>query len=115
MAQLNTRPYRTVPARMRAGGVRAGRIKLITMYFVYVLYSESYQRYYVGMTHDLNQRLIEHNDGKSVSTKAFKPWSIVLEEAFVSRVDARNREKYLKSAAGRRWRKENIRPRGAIE
>ncbi|NAS29483.1 GIY-YIG nuclease family protein [Flavobacteriaceae bacterium R38] len=85
------------------------------MYFVYVLYSPSFDRYYIGMTQDYEKRLKEHNNGKTKSTKAFKPWEIIYKEIFNSREEAIDREKYLKSAAGRRWRKENIRPRGATE
>ncbi len=85
------------------------------MYFVYVLYSVEYDRQYVGMSDDMDRRLIEHNLGKNQSTKAFKPWVILHTESFDSREAARNREKYLKSAAGRRWRKNNLRPRGATE
>lgn len=85
------------------------------MYYVYVLYSVSHDRYYIGMTDDLKRRLSEHNLGRTQSTKAFKPWEIVFEELFNTRPEARVREKYLKSAAGRRWRKQHIRPRGATE
>jgi putative endonuclease len=85
------------------------------MFYVYVLYSFKFERYYVGMTNCLENRLNEHNDGKTKSTKAFAPWLIVHTENFEIRAAARKREKYLKTAAGRRWRKANIRPRGATE
>ncbi|WP_179008635.1 GIY-YIG nuclease family protein [Winogradskyella forsetii] len=85
------------------------------MFYVYVLYSVNFDRNYVGMTDRLEERLIEHNQGKTKSTKAFVPWVRVHEEVFETRLEARTREKYLKSAAGRRWRKQNIRPRGATE
>ena len=85
------------------------------MFYVYVLYSVKFERYYVGMTNRLEDRLNEHNTGKTRSTKAFMPWDIVHKEFFETRDKARIREKYLKSSAGRRWRKENIRPRGATE
>ncbi len=85
------------------------------MYYVYVLYSVLFDRQYVGMTNDLNNRVIEHNTGKTQSTKAFKPWELIHNESFENRKAARVREKYLKTAAGRRWRKINLRPRGATE
>ncbi|HDP66927.1 MAG TPA: GIY-YIG nuclease family protein, partial [Candidatus Marinimicrobia bacterium] len=31
---------------------------------VYILYSPSKDRYYVGQTNDLNRRLVEHNSGQ---------------------------------------------------
>ena len=85
------------------------------MFYVYVLCSFDLDRYYVGMTKHLENRLNEHNARKMKSTKAFIPWVIVHHEVFETKILARQREKYLKSAAGRRWRKQNIRPRGATE
>jgi putative endonuclease len=77
-------------------------------YFVYVLFSNTFGKYYIGMTSDLDRRLSQHNSNQVKSTKAFSPWSIVHRESFKTRLEARRREKYLKSAAGRRWRKINI-------
>ncbi|MEW2921383.1 GIY-YIG nuclease family protein [Muricauda sp. ANG21] len=85
------------------------------MFFVYVLYSPEFEQFYVGLTTDIDRRLTEHNNGKNQSTKAFIPWKMVHKENFETLLQARKREKYLKSAAGRRWRKLHIRPRGATE
>ena len=74
-------------------------------YYVYVLRSVSSPRLYKGMTTNLTSRLDQHNRGLVRSTKAFTPWSIVYTEQFDSREVARKREKYLKSAAGRRFLK----------
>ncbi len=60
------------------------------------------------MTQNVSERLKKHNNGNVTSTKAFIPWKVVLVETHTDRGSARNREKYLKSAAGRKWRKENI-------
>jgi len=73
------------------------------MYFVYVLKSESSGRRYVGMTNNLERRLKEHNSGKMKSTKAFIPWEIIYTENYSNRTEAREREKCLKSSAGRRY------------
>ncbi|MDC6367348.1 MULTISPECIES: GIY-YIG nuclease family protein [Flavobacteriaceae] len=94
---------------------RAGRIETSSIFYVYVLYSEKNDRYYVGLTTNIGRRLNEHNNGKNTSTKAYLPWEVVYYESFDTRLGARRREKYLKTAAGRKWRKENIRPRGATE
>ncbi|RDY60892.1 GIY-YIG nuclease family protein [Flagellimonas nanhaiensis] len=85
------------------------------MFYVYVLYSQKSNRYYVGLTTNIKRRLNEHNNGKNASTKAFLPWKVIYNESFDTRLEARRREKYLKTAAGRKWRKANIRPRGATE
>jgi putative endonuclease len=44
------------------------------MYFVYILYSD---RYYVGHTANIEQRLLEHNSGLNFSTKPFIPWILL--------------------------------------
>lgn len=60
------------------------------------------------MSNDVNRRLAEHNSRKVKSTKAFTPWRVIHMEEFNTGIEARSREKYLKSAAGRRWRKINL-------
>ena len=60
------------------------------------------------MSVDVKQRLITHNLGRVKSTKSFVKWELVHVENFNTREEARIREKYLKSAAGRRWRKNNL-------
>ena len=57
------------------------------------------------MSSDPEQRLSEHNSGKVKSTKPKCPWQLIHTESFNNRIDARIREKYLKSAAGRKYRK----------
>lgn len=83
------------------------------MFTVYVLYSENFKRYYVGMTSNLENTLKEHNLGHTKSTKAFKPWIVVYKKVFDNSEGARKWEKYLKTTSGRRWRKENIGPRSS--
>ena len=73
------------------------------MYVVYVLQSETYKRMYIGMTNDLERRIKEHNNGKTKSTRYYKPWKVLFIESFSTRLEAREREKYLKSGIGRKW------------
>ena len=58
------------------------------------------------MTENVQRRFIEHNAGKTKSTKGFRPWILVFTEEFDSRELARNREKYLKSGIGKELIKE---------
>lgn len=60
------------------------------------------------MTNDLLKRLTEHNSGYSTYTKSYKPWSIIYKESFLIRQKASDKEKYYKSASGRRWLKNNV-------
>ncbi len=71
-------------------------------YFVYILKSLKDGGYYVGMTADVNNRLVYHNAGKVRSTKSRIPFKIIYTESFATRINAREREKYLKSYKGSR-------------
>ncbi|GHE52207.1 GIY-YIG nuclease family protein [Roseivirga thermotolerans] len=74
--------------------------------YVYILKSKKDQSQYVGMSQEPERRLQkEHNAGKVKSTKSKMPWEIVYTEYYHTIAEARQREKYLKSAAGRRFRK----------
>jgi len=73
------------------------------MYFVYALYSISFDRLYIGFTNDLSRRLNQHNSKKNKSTKAYVPWKLIHREEFETRLEARKREKYLKSGIGREY------------
>ena len=73
--------------------------------FVYVIQSTLDGSHYVGMSADPERRLLDHNRGKVTSTKCKIPWFIVYTEESRDRIEARKREKYLKSAAGRKFRK----------
>ena len=70
--------------------------------YVYVLHSTASNSFYVGFAHDLKKRLAEHNKGLNLSTKAYKPWTLIYYEAHTNESDARRREKYLKTTAGDR-------------
>lgn len=72
------------------------------MFYVYVLVSQTKGlRFYVGFTDDLQRRLLEHNNGKTTSTKGYRPWNLFFFETVNTRSEARDREKYLKSGAGK--------------
>ncbi|MBI4100686.1 GIY-YIG nuclease family protein [Candidatus Microgenomates bacterium] len=70
------------------------------MYFVYVLRSDKDASLYIGYTGNLKKRFIEHITGLSLATRYKRPYSLIYYEAFVDRVDAKDREIYLKSGWG---------------
>jgi putative endonuclease len=72
-------------------------------YFVYVLKSDIDGRLYKGHTLDLDKRLIEHNSGKTKSTKGYIPWRLVYFETFPTREESIVREKYFKTGSGREF------------
>ncbi|NWF77604.1 MAG: GIY-YIG nuclease family protein [Chloroflexi bacterium] len=67
------------------------------MFYAYILQSETGNRYYIGSTKDLSRRVIEHNRGKSNSTKPYRPWKLVYCECFQTLAEARQREQEIKS------------------
>ncbi len=77
-------------------------------FHTYVLYSEKYDHFYKGHCQDLNKRLLQHNRGETTSTKPYIPWKLVYFESFETRSEAIRREKYFKTAAGRRFLKNKI-------
>ncbi|PIW69267.1 MAG: endonuclease [Ignavibacteriales bacterium CG12_big_fil_rev_8_21_14_0_65_30_8] len=78
------------------------------MYFVYVLKSINHNKTYVGYTNNLNRRIDEHNKGKSKFTRTYKPWGLIYKEEYPTISEAKKREKYLKSSAGRIYLKKII-------
>ena len=66
------------------------------MYYVYVLQSKLNGQPYVGSTNNLKSRFKQHNNGKVISTKRYKPWKLIYYEAYESEQLARVREKRLK-------------------
>jgi len=78
------------------------------MYYTYILKSENFKKYYTGKTDDVDKRLREHNTGRSNYSRRYMPWKVVYAECFSTEVEAVRREKYFKSAPGRRWLKKNV-------
>ena len=67
------------------------------MFYIYILRSQSLQRYYVGSTENVQNRLRQHNAGKSKSTRAGIRWELVHTETFATRSEAMLREQKIKS------------------
>ena len=76
-------------------------------FWVYVLVSESTCRRYIGQTQDLNRRLTEHNtpdhNPRKFTSRNTGPWRLVYSEEHATRSAAMQRERWLKSGAGRAW------------
>jgi len=72
-------------------------------YFVYVLWSASGRRFYIGISEDPSHRLQQHNSGNFAAwTKRYRPWELVFAEMHPSYSDARRRELELKAQKGGR-------------
>lgn len=72
------------------------------MYHVYILVNEARTRTYTGVAEDINKRLEEHNTGRVVSSRPYRPYKIIHTESFATLIEAREKEKFYKSTTGRR-------------
>ncbi|MEK7449691.1 MAG: GIY-YIG nuclease family protein [Planctomycetota bacterium] len=72
------------------------------MYYLYILQSEKDKRTYVGFSQNITLRLKQHNAGKVNATKNRCPFQIIYSEKLPTAAEAKQREKYWKTGAGRR-------------
>lgn len=70
------------------------------MYYVYVLQSIEFNRFYIGVTGNVETRLKKHNNGSSKSTKPSRPWLMIYSEVYREKDIAYKREWYLKHPKG---------------
>jgi len=74
------------------------------MFTVYVLYSEKYDKIYIGFTSDLEARLKSHNQlSRKGWTVRYRPWEIIYTETYADKQSAMRRERALKSSRGRKF------------
>ena len=66
------------------------------MFFVYIIYSATYDIYYKGISADIAKRLDEHNCNQSRYTSGKGPWELVYHEQVDSKKEALIREKQIK-------------------
>ena len=79
------------------------------MYYVYILQSSKDGIFYTGYSDDLKRRFAEHSRGAVNSTKRRLPVKLVYYEACCDQKDALHREKYFKTAWGKRYLKTRVR------
>ncbi len=72
------------------------------MYSIYWLVDETKTRTYVGFSDDLFRRLSEHKNGKVKTTKNFGAFQYKILEEVQTENEARQKELYWKSCAGRK-------------
>ena len=69
---------------------------------VYILFSDTFNKHYVGYTSNLEARFLSHNElGTNGFTVKYRPWKIIYVEVFSTKEAALQKEKYLKTGAGR--------------
>ena len=73
------------------------------MHHVYILYSHSRDRYYVGYSQDPWKRLLRHNEGINRSTKSGRPWILLWTRPFECKADALRYERAVKNRKSRTY------------
>ena len=73
------------------------------MPYVYILYSKSFRKYYIGRTGNINRRMEEHNAGRSRYTKNGRPWELVYSEKFFDNSGAAKREIEIKKRKSKKY------------
>lgn len=78
-------------------------------FYVYILQSQKFlDRFYTGITDNLRDRLRRHNAGEVPHTAKYRPWSVKTAVAFTDQQQAREFERYLKTASGRAFAKKRL-------
>jgi putative endonuclease len=87
------------------------------MFFVYILYSPSADKFYVGHTNDPQRRRLEHNNNpRNTFTHKFAPWILkAYFEVNDNRGDAMKMEKYIKKQKSRHFIEQLISEPGFFE
>ncbi len=75
----------------------------MTMFYTYIIQSNKDNKWYTGFTGNLKKRFKDHNNGKVLSTKNRRSFTLIYYEACLDEQDGRAREKYLKSGLGKRY------------
>ena len=73
------------------------------MYKVYIIYSKQVDQYYTGQTSNLENRLNNHNNSGSKSTKKASDWILKYYEEFQTRGEAIKRESEIKKKKSRKF------------
>ena len=66
-------------------------------FIVYILFSETKNRFYIGFTSDMEQRIMRHNQKSKGFTGNVNDWKIVYTEKYDSKEEAYTREQQIKS------------------
>ena len=73
----------------------------------YILWSDSLQKFYVGSTNDLEDRLFRHNAGEGKFTSKGIPWVLIWSTDCIDRKESFNLEIRIKKRGIRRFLEDN--------
>jgi putative endonuclease len=67
------------------------------MHYTYILFSKSKNKYYIGATSNLVERIRKHNSNHAGFTGKVNDWELVYSEEFDTIINAQAREKQIKN------------------
>ncbi len=74
------------------------------MYYIYILYSKTIDKYYIGSTSNVENRLAFHNSARNkIWSKRGQPWENVFEQEFESKKQALKAEGFIKNQKSRKF------------
>lgn len=73
------------------------------MYYIYIIYSTTLNKYYVGSCQNVEERLQDHLNSRSKFTKVTKDWKLEYFETFLTRSEACQRELQIKKMKSRTY------------
>ena len=73
------------------------------MFYIYIIYSVSLDKYYIGYTQDVVMRINQHNEGISTFTSKAKDWVLMYTESYSTRNEASIRERNIKKKKSRAY------------
>jgi putative endonuclease len=66
-------------------------------FIVYILFSETKNRFYIGYTSNMEERIIRHNQKSKGYTGTINDWKVVYQEKYETKEQAQQRELKIKS------------------
>jgi len=72
------------------------------MFYLYIIYSKKLDKYYVGYSSDIKERLRKHNTSNKSYTGKANDWELKYTEQFATKEEAMYREKQIKKWKSRK-------------
>ncbi len=74
------------------------------MHWIYILYSKRIDKYYIGSTSNVKNRLAFHNSAQNkIWSRRGQPWEKVFEHEFESKKEALKAERFIKNQKSRKF------------
>jgi putative endonuclease len=73
------------------------------MFYVYILFSKTRDKFYIGSSQNLEQRLTKHNEKHKGFTGHTSDWELIYSKEFQTLAEARKRELQIKRKKSRKY------------